>query len=244
MKRCGQRGIHNITVETDFLNCPQVFLIQKFSGYAEFIDLSGFLQSHSYHKSVIENMGEGINVYIEKLPRKKEHRLKLWGEVNRAPLSQIKVPVIEREGWTENHRKFEGNKTPEDTDTKPRLVLHSKSHYFLFSSSRHSAAALTESILLHVLTIQLLNFQLFFLYGYSISLSICVSKQRKAHFPECALHHVWEWIPGKLWASQWSSFIQTNMRLLTEQVQQITPLTIWMQGKNCSELCERFQRMN
>lgn len=165
-------------MRTDFLNW--VFLRQKFSGYAEFIDLYGFLQPHSYHKSVIDREGRASTATTRNCQQKKEYRLKLWGEVNRAQLSQIKV--IEREGWTENHRKFEGNKTPEDTHTKPRLVLHSKSHSFLFSFSRHSAAALTDCILLHVLsyTTGILDFRLFFLHEYSISLSICVSKQRKA----------------------------------------------------------------
>lgn len=77
MKRCGQRGIHNITAETDFLNCPQVFLIQKFSGYVEFIDLSCVVQSHSYHKSVIENVGEGTNGNNEKLPKKEGAQTKI-----------------------------------------------------------------------------------------------------------------------------------------------------------------------
>lgn len=51
--------------------------MQKFRGFAEFIDLSGFLEPHSYHKSVIENVGEGINGNNEKLPTKEGAQTKI-----------------------------------------------------------------------------------------------------------------------------------------------------------------------
>lgn len=49
----------------------------KLRGYAEFIDLSGFLQPHSHHKSAIEKVGGGTDGNNEKLPTKEGAQAKI-----------------------------------------------------------------------------------------------------------------------------------------------------------------------